>query len=266
MATVTAHALVVFAKSKVGTPYVYGAKGDVLTQAQINTWAGLYPSVFTVNYIAKAKKFIGKRCVDCSGLISWITGIQRNSSGYRNSASKVVTIDKLDETMIGWGLWRSGHIGVYIGNGKLVEAKGINYGTVISNVDDCKFTHVLKLRDIDYGSKIVDGWRKEDGIWRYYEDGVMVKTKWIRTEAGYWYFFDQDGNLDTGWVKGDDGKWYYCDESTNDDLIGKMLTNTVVRSAGANYYLDKDGVMLTEGHEITFTIGKDGEMIVKEIK
>ena len=69
--------LVAWCESKLGTPYVYGAKGAVLTQSQINTWAALYPATFTASYIAKAKTFIGQACTDCSGLISWLTGTLR---------------------------------------------------------------------------------------------------------------------------------------------------------------------------------------------
>jgi len=47
-------------------------------------------------------------------------------SNYKDTAAQTVAIGKLDESMIGWALWKSGHIGVYIGNGYCIEAKGIN--------------------------------------------------------------------------------------------------------------------------------------------
>lgn len=269
MATyVTRDELIIWVKSKVGTPYVYGAKGEIFNLTLLNSLAASYPSTFTTSYIAKAKKFIGRRCTDCSGLISWKTGILRGSSNYKSSATECVPISQLSEKHIGWGLWRSGHIGVYIGNGQVVEARGIDYGTVISKVADRNFTHVIKLRDIDYGSKTEskEGWLKENGIWRFYENNQKIKNKWIHTEAGYWYYFNQDGNLATGWVQGNDGAWYYCDENTNDDLIGKMLTNTTIRSNGKNYYLDKDGKMVEAGHKLVFNVGENGEMTLDAIE
>ena len=78
--SVTRDELVAWCKSKLGTPYIYGAKGEVMTQAKLNSLAASYPSTFTTSYINKAKKYIGKRCCDCYGLISWKTGIIRGSS------------------------------------------------------------------------------------------------------------------------------------------------------------------------------------------
>ena len=125
-------------------------------------------------------------------------------------------------------MWRQGHIGVYIGNGKVVEARGIDYGTVISDVSRRNFTHVIKLRDIDYGAKATapkkDGWIKENGKWHVYQNGKLFTNDWFM----------------------------------NDDLIGKMLTNTIIRSAGKNYILDKDGKMIKPGNRVTLTIGESG--------
>lgn len=149
----TATGLVGYVTGKLGTPYVYAAKMETVTQAKINTWSSLYPSMFTSSYQAKARNFIGKVATDCSGLISGYTGVVRGSASFKSTATKVVAIGKLDETMIGWGLWRSGHIGVYIGNGYCIEARGIDYGTVKTKVSSRNFTHVIQLKDIDYTKK-----------------------------------------------------------------------------------------------------------------
>ena len=54
--------------------------------------------------------------------------------------------------MTGWALWKPGHIGVFIGNGWCIEAKGINYGTIKTKVSATAWQKVLKLCDIDYSS------------------------------------------------------------------------------------------------------------------
>lgn len=262
MAEKTAEGLVLFAKSKLGTPYVYGAKGGVLTLAQVNTWASMYPNVYTASYVKKAKAFIGKPCTDCSGLISWYTGILRGSSNYADTASKKLPISQLTEDMIGWAVWHSGHIGVYIGNGYVIEAKGINYGTIMSKVTDGAWTHVLKLKDITYGTKPAtkDGWQKENGIWRVYQNGTMLRSTWFLS-GNHWYYLDDNGNLKTGWFWYEKYKsWYYLDENPNDDAIGKMLYSTIVRTGGKNYALDKEGRMITEGHTIRVKVGPDGAL------
>ena len=78
--------LIEFCKSKIGTPYVYGAKGEVLTESRLNILAKQNPGMYTSAYKAKAKKFLGQHCTDCSGLISWYTGIIRGSYNYHDTA------------------------------------------------------------------------------------------------------------------------------------------------------------------------------------
>lgn len=284
---IKANELALFAKSKIGTPYVYGACGGVLTQSQINTWAGLYPNTYTTSYINKAKGFIGKRCTDCSGLISWATGIRRNSSAFRNTATEEIKISKLTNDHIGWAVWKSGHIGIYIGNGKVIEAKGINYGTIESNLSATPWVCAIKLRDVDYGTKtspvaVKAGWEKVDGVWRFFDNGKKRTNDWLKyTDVNGntdWYYFDENGNLKTGWLKwtdksGDDaGKtfWYYFDESPEDDRIGRMVRNRVVTTdGGRNYYMDDEGHMVEPGKKIVFEVvpnTNDGETFFGQLK
>ena len=110
----TASGLINHCKGKLGTPYVYGAKGEILTQAILDRLARENPGTYTSTYKAKAARYIGQRCTDCSGLISWYTGILRGSYNYHDTAVERVGIDHLDEFMVGWALWKPGHIGVYI--------------------------------------------------------------------------------------------------------------------------------------------------------
>lgn len=147
MANKTASGLVSFVKTKLGTPYVYGAKGEKLTLEKYNTLKKLYGSLVW----ASDKNKIGKTCTDCSGLISWYTGKVVNSTNYKNTATKVLSIGKLSQAVPGCALWRQGHIGVYIGNGYCIEAKGSAYGVVKTKASQGGWTHILWLCDIDYG-------------------------------------------------------------------------------------------------------------------
>lgn len=143
----TANELVKFAQSKLGTPYVYGMKGAVLTEDKLKYLANKYPSYLTYE---KEKSKIGQVCVDCSGLISWYTGIMKGSSQFKETALRVLPISHINEAVPGCAFWRNGHIGVYIGNGECIEARGSNYGTVKTKVANRTFTHILWLNDIDY--------------------------------------------------------------------------------------------------------------------
>lgn len=144
----TAQGLIEFAKSKIGTPYVYGAKGTVMSLEQIRELRRMYGSN-CVWYSDDNKA--GKVCVDCSGLISWYTGIIRGSGQYKSTAVEVVPISQRTNKHIGWAVWMNGHIGVYLGNDTYIAADGSAYGVRIAKLSQNRFTHLLKLCDIDYG-------------------------------------------------------------------------------------------------------------------
>ena len=144
----TAQGLVEFAKSKIGTAYVYGAKGTVLSLEQIRQLRRTYGSN-CVWYSDDNKA--GKVCVDCSGLISWYTGKARGSYQYKETAVEVVPISQRTNKHIGWAVWMKGHIGVYLGNDTYIAADGSAYGVRIAKLSQNRFTHLLKLCDIDYG-------------------------------------------------------------------------------------------------------------------
>lgn len=145
----TAQGLIEFAKSKIGTPYVYGAKGTVMSLEQIRELRKMYGSN-CVWYSDDNKA--GRVCVDCSGLISWYTGIVRGSGQYKSTAVEVIPISQRTNNHIGWAVWMNGHIGVYLGNDTYIAADGSAYGVRIANLSQNRFTHLLKLCDIDYGN------------------------------------------------------------------------------------------------------------------
>lgn len=115
-----------------------------------------YPKIVTLLYMAKArnKKQVGRINVDCSGLIAGYRGKNVGSSQLRATAKKRMPIAEVEKFAKGTVLWKSGHVGVYIGleNGvpMCVEAKGINYGTVKSRVADTKWEYGLTFSDMEY--------------------------------------------------------------------------------------------------------------------
>ncbi len=146
MSKFTSAGLVAFAKAKLGTAYVYGMKGARLTEAKYLALKKQYGNLVWDSDRSK----IGKVCVDCSGLISWYTGKVINSTAFKNTATKILPISQIAKAVPGCAVWRKGHIGVYIGNGEIIEARGSAYGVVKTKVSARDFTHILWLRDIDY--------------------------------------------------------------------------------------------------------------------
>lgn len=144
-----------FAKSKLGTPYFYGSKLNVLTEPFMKQMHKAYPKIVTLFYMIKArlKKHVGKVNVDCSGLIAGYTKKDLGSYQLYSTAKKRMPISDINKFPIGTVLWKDGHVGIYIGkeNGipMCIEAKGINYGVIKSKVSDTKWVYGL-LYDLDY--------------------------------------------------------------------------------------------------------------------
>ncbi|RDU24378.1 peptidoglycan-binding domain-containing protein [Anaerosacchariphilus polymeriproducens] len=148
----TDRGLVNFALSQVGVACLYGAKGEKINQSLIDQWASLYPNIYTDTYIKKAQKFIGYVAYDCSGLISGYTGIIRNSQHYMDTAIEKLPINQISNNCFGWAVWKRGHIGVFIGDNTVVEARGIESGVIKTSVYSNSWTHIIQLVDIDYNS------------------------------------------------------------------------------------------------------------------
>ena len=129
--------------------YVYGAKGKVTSAAQINALRKVYGSGCV--WPSDSSK-AGKICCDCSGLISSYTGVLRGSAQYKATGLIVKPISQRTSAMRGWAVWMNGHIGVYDGNNGYYAMDGSARNMVHYNLSKNKFTHIIKLCDIDYGT------------------------------------------------------------------------------------------------------------------
>ena len=256
----TSRELVEFCKGKLGTPYVFGMKGQVLTEALLKQLAAENPKVYTPQYITKARSFMGKHCTDCSGLITWCTGILRGSANYKETAREIQPIGALNESMAGWALWKPGHIGVYIGDGTCIEAKGINYGTVETRAQDTPWVSVLKLKDIDYSEQVCEsavpsvhptGWVKEDGGVRFYlEPERYVANDWYQ-DKGQWFWFDGSGHaVRNNWYLYKDN-WYYFGADF-------AMVKGLQLIKGKPYYFNRDGQMAKLGTRFMVQVDKNG--------
>jgi hypothetical protein len=166
--------LVEFVKGKLGIPYVYGAKGEVLTKSKYDWLKKTYPDMVWDSDVKK----VGQVCVDCSGLPAWYTGIIKNSTTYKNEAVKrdgVHSISTISAAPVGAAVWRQGHIGVYIGNGYAIEARGSKYGVVKTKVKSRDWTHWFLFYDITYdGAEAVEYFERYAGTSGSIVDGLRT--------------------------------------------------------------------------------------------
>lgn len=147
-----------------GWGYVYGTYGTVLDNSLLDSKITQYPDEVGANEQFIRDNWLWKRTADCVGLIkgySWYdTETQKTllvSNGmpdigadtmYENSTEKG-SIDSIPE-VLGLAVWKEGHIGVYIGGGKVVEAYGTTTGVIYSELADGGWTHWLKIPYISY--------------------------------------------------------------------------------------------------------------------
>lgn len=196
MNKMTGKELVAFCRSKLGTAYVYGMKGKVLTEANYQYLHRLYGARYV---LYTDHKKVGQICVDCSGLITWATGRSFNSAGWKSAADEMHPIGSLGDAPIGALVWMPGHIGVYTGkkNGvcHYIAADGSAYGVREVPISKNNFSHWLLVRDVfDYEEEesemvekdtiIVDGKKHQVDMIR--KDGVTyIKSRDIADLVGY---------------------------------------------------------------------------------
>lgn len=145
-ATVKASALLPYVKKAYAEKwgYIWGGSGQVHTQAAQD-------SATREQTIKWGQKWVGKRVADCSGLFSWA---YKQCGGYMYHGSNTIwnkyTTSRKGTLLKGkrsdGGALKPGcavflvkngnrhHIGFYIGNGEVIEAKGTYYGVVKSKV------------------------------------------------------------------------------------------------------------------------------------
>lgn len=149
-----------------GWGYVYGGYGQICTESYLNQQASLYPADNEAGGPMRevGEQWLGKRVVDCIGLIksyAWYNpdsgDIVVGSNGFTdcgaNSIWGNVTESGDISTMpdiVGLAVWMDGHIGVYIGNGEVIEAQGTAYGVVKTKLEGRGWTKWLKIPNIRY--------------------------------------------------------------------------------------------------------------------
>lgn len=147
----TGQELVTFARSKLGTKYVYGTKGELLTQANYNYLRKAYGKNMVWD---SDEDKVGEICVDCSGLFSWATGVVLSSTQMFDRAIRKEPISTIKMAPIGAAVWMKGHIGMYTGLKSgvpyYIAADGSAYGVREVPLSKNKFTHWLLMKYIDY--------------------------------------------------------------------------------------------------------------------
>jgi hypothetical protein len=152
---------------KAGWGYVYGTYGGVFDQTMFDFKLNQYPDEVGSYEEFIRQNWLGGRTSDCVGLIKgygWLNTesneIEYGTNGipdigadtmYENATEKG-TIDTIPE-IPGLAVWHEGHIGIYIGNGEVVQAANTKAGVIRNKLEDTAWTHWLKIPYINYVEK-----------------------------------------------------------------------------------------------------------------
>lgn len=147
-----------------GWGYIYGTYGNVLTEGLLQDRAAVFGSEVTDYMDFIRQNWIGKRTADCVGLIKgygWYDSasgeIRVGSNGMMDVGANAMfanatikgTIDTIPEVP-GLAVWVDGHIGIYIGNGEVIEAMNTLRGVTRTKLAGREWTHWLQIPYISY--------------------------------------------------------------------------------------------------------------------
>lgn len=137
--------LVEYVEAQLGQPYWYATYGQIASKSLHKTKKAKYPGYY------KATDFqsqYGKKVHDCSGLIEgylmsesataapkYVKAYDYSANSLRAACEEKGEIDTIPE-IPGICVFFDGHVGVYIGNGEVVEARGHAYGVVKTKLSD----------------------------------------------------------------------------------------------------------------------------------
>ena len=88
--------------------------------------------------------------VDCSGLIKSCVGVcARGTEELLEESANSGTIDTIPD-IPGIGVYYKGHVGIYIGDGKVIDARGETSGIGLDDISYEGWTHWFEIKGVDY--------------------------------------------------------------------------------------------------------------------
>ena len=147
-----------------GWGYVWGTFGQVLSTSLLEAKLEQYPDNIGPYEDFIREHWLGKRTADCVGRIkgySWYDPAT-GSMDYASNGMPDIDADQIYDTAVEKGpistipeipgllVWMEGHVGIYIGNGQVIEARGTRYGVVRTELDSRGWIAWAKIPYIHY--------------------------------------------------------------------------------------------------------------------
>lgn len=162
----TGRGLVRYARSQLGRPYWWGTNGQTASQELLDKKREQWPGIYYIGgQYDDAPSQFGQRVHDCAGLIEaymWSDGtkdgkVVPGSNGFPDTTADAILANAIESGTIatipeipGLTVHKSGHVGVYAGHGKVIEAKGHRWGVVMTDLADGGWQNWAKVKGIEY--------------------------------------------------------------------------------------------------------------------
>ncbi len=158
--------LVSHATAQLGLPYWYGTFGAVCSESLWQQKKKQYPSYYSDSRYQTAKsRHFGKRTYDCAGLVKsymfqstptsspkYNSSYDKNVSGLISACTKTGKIADMPETAGLLVFRNTSHVGIYIGRGYVIEAKGFDFGVVKTRLSAGSWDRWGQLGWIEYAN------------------------------------------------------------------------------------------------------------------
>lgn len=172
-----------YAEAQLGRPYWYGTFGQKATEHLYDYNRKRFPRYYASSDFPSQ---FGQKVHDCVGLIKgymWTLSHDSTSYEYQSHGMMDWSADILYEkckrkSMVmatmpdipGLAVFMKGHVGIYVGNGEVIEARGHKYGVVRTKLNERKWQKWAYLDFIQYLEE-----RKETK-----EEKILKKIKFVK--------------------------------------------------------------------------------------
>lgn len=159
----TAQGLAEYARAQIGKPYWWGTYGQIANAAVFSAKRAQYPNEYTAGDFQSQ---YGQKVHDCVGLIKGYLWCDAPTSAPKYNMNQDVAVGGLYANCNEHGpiatmpdvpgvcvfMANMGHVGVYVGNGEVVEAMGHAYGVVKTKLNGRGWAYWGKPKWISYGA------------------------------------------------------------------------------------------------------------------
>lgn len=179
--------LAAYAAAQLGKPYWYATFGNTASAQLLSSKRKQYPAYYTEGkYKTGWKQQYGQRVHDCVGLIKGFLWSETPDSAPKYKASqdvsangmynvctekgKIGTLPELPGVLV----FFDGHVGVYIGGGEVIEARGHDYGVVKTKLKGRPWTTWGKCPWVEYSAEEKPAEPAKDYYSKYTGSGVSI--------------------------------------------------------------------------------------------